>query len=136
MKNLIKRILREQLENEEDFSPVIPKFNYAKKYKDIYNYLDNKGLEKRKPKYYDGFVFTYPNEEYPNEDYGILGWRNDGTLFIYYGLINEIFYEFKMNNSDSESIIGKWVSDRFQLEVRKTNYSFTTDGYGLAIDSN
>ena len=125
MKNLIKRILREQLENEEDFSPVIPIFNYAKKYKDIYNYLDNKGLEKRKPMHYEGIIFAYPNEEY-----GILGWENDGTLNIYFDLINEISSKFNMNKSDSKSIIGKWVSDRYQLKVRDT-FKFGYDaGFG------
>ena len=129
MKKLIRKILREQ--EEEDFSPVIPIFNYAKKYKNIYNYLDNLGLVKRKPKNYQGIVFAYPDEEY-----GILGWRNDGTLFIYYALINEIFYEFKMNNSDSISIIGKWVSDRYQLEVKDTKFSDFLADLELAIDTN
>ena len=129
MKNLIRKILREQ--EEEDFSPVIPKFNYAKKYKDVYNYLDNIGLVKGKPMHYKGIIFAYPNAQN-----GILGWRNDGMLYINYGIINEISYKFNMDESQTQSIIGKWVSDRFQLEVRKTNYSFTTDGYGLAIDPN
>ena len=133
MKKLIRKRLREQLENEEDFSPVIPKFNYEKKYKNIYNYLDLtlKGLVKGKPMHYEGIVFVYPNE-----NYGILGWRNDGTLFIYYALINEIFYEFKMNNSDSISIIGKWVSDRYQLEVKDTKFSDFLADLELAIDTN
>ena len=129
MKELIRKILREQ--EEEDFSPIIPKFNYEKKYKDIYNYLDNLGLEKRKPMHYEGIIFAYPNEEY-----GILGWENDGTLYIYHVTIDRISFKFNMNNSDSESIIGKWVSDRFQLEVKDT---FRKDSYmfkWLAIDSN
>ena len=124
MKKLIRKILREQLENEEDFSPIIPIFNYAKKYKDIYNYLDNKGLEKRKPTYYDGFVFTYPNE-----NYRILGWTNDGTLYIDFDLINEISSKFNMNKSDSKSIIGRWVSDRYQLEVKDTFYKDFVPAY-------
>ena len=124
MKKLIRKILREQLENEEDFSPVIPIFNYAKKYKDVYNYLDNLGLVKRKPAHYKGIVFTYPNE-----NYGILGWTNDGTLFIIYEIINEISSKFNMNKSDSKSIIGKWVSDRFQLEVKDTFYEDFVPAY-------
>ena len=130
MKKLIRKILREQLENEEDFSPVIPIFNYAKKYKDVYNYLDDKGLVKRKPAHYKGIVFAYPNDQY-----GTLGWENDGTLYIDFDLINEISSKFNMNNSDSESIIGKWVSDRFQLEVKNTYVDLPTPDGGFAIDT-
>ena len=128
MKKLIRKILREQLENEEDFSPVIPIFNYEKKYKDIYNYLDLtlKGLVKGKPfDNTEGIVFAYPNDQY-----GTLGWENDGTLWIHYKLIDEISDKFNMNKSDSKSIIGRWVSDRFQLEVRDT-FKFGYDaGFG------
>ena len=85
----------------------------------VFKYLDLKGLEKRKPKYFKGVVFAYPNY-----GYGILGWKNNGTLYIYYELINEISSTFGMVNSDSESIIGRWVRDRYKLEVRKTRIAF------------
>jgi hypothetical protein len=83
----------------------------------VFKYLDMnlKGLEKRKSKYYEGIVFAYPDEKY-----GVLGYENNGTLYIYYGLINEISEIFGLDESDSESIIGRWVSDRLQLEVTNT----------------
>jgi len=84
----------------------------------IFKYLDNnlKGLEKRKPKYYEGIVFAYPDEEY-----GILGWKKGGTLYVHYVIIDEIFSVFKLEESDIESLIGRWVSDRLQLEVKNTS---------------
>ena len=83
----------------------------------VFKYLDLnlKGLEKIKPKNYKGIVFAYPDEEY-----GILGLTKNGTLYIYYKLINEISSTFGMDKSDSKSIIGRWVSNRYQLEVINT----------------
>ena len=83
----------------------------------IFKYLDLnlKGLEKRKPKFYDGFVFAYPDEEF-----GILGYENNGNLYVYYGLIEEISNGFGLEYSDSKSLISRWVSDRLQLEVINT----------------
>ena len=83
----------------------------------VFKYLDLnlKGLEKRKAKYFEGIVFGYPNEEF-----GLFGLDNNGTLFIYHGrfeLIDKICSFFGLNHSDSKSIIGRWFSDRFQLEV-------------------
>ena len=49
----------------------------------VFKYLDIKGLEIREPKYLEGVVFAYPDKEY-----GTLGWKNNGTLYIYYELIN------------------------------------------------
>jgi hypothetical protein len=87
----------------------------------IFKYLDNtlKGLERKNAKYYDGFVFTFPDKEY-----GILGYENDGTLYVYYELIGEISNGFGLNQSDSKSLIGRWVIDRFQLEVKNTSKGF------------
>ena len=87
----------------------------------VFKYLDLnlKGLEKRKPKYYKGIVFAYPDEKY-----GILGYENDGFLFIYFELINKISETFGLNESDSKSIIGRWVSNRYKLEVRNTLSKF------------
>ena len=87
----------------------------------IYKYLDlnSKGLNKRKPRYFEGIVLAHPNEEY-----GTLGWKNNGTLNIYYGLVDDISSNFGLDEYGSESIIGKWFSDRYQLEVTKTKESF------------
>ena len=81
----------------------------------VFKYLDLKRLEKRKPSFYEGMAFAYPDEKY-----GILGWKNDGTLYIYNKLIHEIKSTFGMDESDSKSIIIRWVSNRYQLEVRNT----------------
>ena len=83
----------------------------------VFKYLDLnlKRLEKRKPNFYEGVVFGYPNEEY-----GIIGWENKGNLFICINLIDEISKTFGLYESDSKSIIGRWVSDRYQLEVKNT----------------
>jgi len=79
----------------------------------VFKYLDTtlKGLEKRKAEYFEGIVFAYPNEEF-----GILGLENDGNLYIYYELIDKISSGFGLNKSDCQTMIGRWVSDRFQLE--------------------
>ena len=99
----------------------------------VFKYLDLnlKGLEKRKPKYFKGVVFAYPNY-----GYGILGWKNNGTLYIYYDLINQISSTFGLYKSESQSIIGRWVSDRYQLEVKKTHKILYNDAKWLAIDIN
>ena len=99
----------------------------------VFKYLDLnlKGLEKRNPKHYKGIIFAYPDEEY-----GILGWKNDCSLYIYYKLIDEISSGFGLDDSDSESIIGRWVSDRYQLEVINTPTSIPSYFFLLAIDTN
>jgi hypothetical protein len=81
----------------------------------IFNYLDTmlSGLEQKKGKNYD-VVFGFPNEKY-----GILGWKNSGTLVIYYKIADEISYYFGMESSDIEKIIGEWVEDRCNLKVIK-----------------
>ena len=97
----------------------------------IFKYLDNtlKNLEKRKPKYYEGIIFAYSNEEH-----GILGYENDGTLHIYYKLINEISEVFGLKESDSKYVIGRWASDRLQLEVKNTTKNNSRYYSMLAID--
>ena len=94
----------------------------------VFKYLDLnlKGLETRKAKYFEGIVFAYPNEEY-----GILGYENNGTLYIDYGIIEKISLTFGLNESDSKSIIGRWVSDRLQLEVTNTDNEFL--GHSLKV---
>ena len=101
----------------------------------VFKYLDLtlKGLEKRKAKYYDGIIFAYPD---PDEEYGLLGWKNDGTLYVYYKIVGEISSVFKLEVSDIESLIGRWVSDRYQLEVKNTNTVINNLFTWLAIDTN
>ena len=100
----------------------------------VFKYLDLnlKGLEKRKPKHYKGIVLAYPNK-----DYGILVYENNGSLYIYHGLIDEISSSFGMDRNDSKSIIGRWASDRYQLEVINTVYGGkVVADIKLAIDTN
>ena len=87
----------------------------------VFKYLDLnlKRLEKRKPKYFKGYVFVYHDKEY-----GILGYENNCTLYIYYRLIDDISSYFGLDKSDSESIIGRWASDRYQLEVNNTKIAY------------
>ena len=84
----------------------------------VFKYLDinlKKGLEKRKSKHHKGYVFAYPDKKF-----GILGYENNGTLYVYNGLIEEISSVFGLKESDSKSVIGRWASDRLQLEVKNT----------------
>ena len=83
----------------------------------VFKYLDLnlKGLEKRNAKSYKGIVYGFPDEEY-----GILGYENNGTFHIYYKLIDEISEVFGLEKSDSKSIITRWASNRFKLDVKNT----------------
>jgi hypothetical protein len=89
----------------------------------VFRYLDLKleGLVKKTPNRYDGIIFAYPDEQY-----GMLGWKNDGTLYIYYELTEEISSTFGLDESDSELLIGRWVEDRLQLNVITPIFPYTT----------
>ena len=99
----------------------------------VFKYLDLnlKDLEKRKPEYYDGFVLRHPDQRY-----GILGYQNNGTLYIYFELINKISSYFGLEKPDIGSIIGRWVSNRLQLEVMNTRIGFTKSLNFFVIDYN
>ena len=88
----------------------------------IFNYLNTKlsGLEQKKGEYYD-VVFGFPNEEY-----GVLGWKKSGTLGVSHQLVDEISYYFGMENSDIEKIIGEWFEDRYNLKVINTSQDLGT----------
>jgi len=133
MKKLIRKILREQ--EEEEF--VFPKYDLNRK---IFNHLDRKfkGLVKKKSAYYDGFILSYPDKKY-----GVLGWESNGTLwesngtlYIPYELIDEIATEFDMYDDDVESLIKKWVIDRFQLEVNEVKLLSSKSHIRLVTDYN
>ncbi len=83
----------------------------------VFKYLDMnlRNLEKRKAAYYDGITFAYPDKEH-----GILGYENDGTLYIYDVLIDEISNGFGLKESDTKSVITRWVVDKLQLDVKDT----------------
>jgi hypothetical protein len=112
MRKLIRKILKEQ----EDF--IFPKYENSDE--QIFKYLDRKfnGLVKKNAEYYDGIIFTYPDEEY-----GILGWQDNkyyqliNTLWVDYKILNQISSFFEISDTDSKNILGKWVVDRLQLKV-------------------
>ena len=97
----------------------------------VFKYLDNtlKHLEKRKAKFYDGFVLTYPHEKH-----GILGYENGVTLFINNELINQIYSVFGLEKSDIKPLIIRWVIDRLQLKVRNTRCLYISNHPNLEID--
>ena len=99
----------------------------------IFKYLDLnlKGLDKKKPVSYEGIVYGFPNDKH-----GVLGYKNDGTLYIDYKLINKISSFFGLKVSDSKSLISRWVSDRLQLDIMNTFGSSFRIGISLAIDYN
>ena len=79
----------------------------------IFKYLDVKfkDLEQVKGVYYD-IVFRFPDEEY-----GILGWKRPGDLYIYYKLIDNIFSFIPIEKTEIQMIIGRYVESRYNLEV-------------------
>ena len=83
----------------------------------IFKYLDKRfeKLEKVKGESFN-IVFKYPGEEY-----GILGWEKSGSLWIYHKLIDNIFSFIPIEKSEIQKIIGRYVKDRYNLEVRNTN---------------
>ena len=86
----------------------------------IFKYLDVKygALEQKRGRYCD-IVFSFPGEEY-----GVLGWEKSGVLYIFYELRDEISNYFGLEKVDSLSVIGKWVEDRYNLEVILINNTF------------
>ena len=83
----------------------------------IFQYLDTKlnGIEKIRGKHVD-IVFGFPNEEY-----GILGWEKPGNLYVGHEIVNEIKTLFGMKRSDTLDVFGRYVEDRYNLEVINTN---------------
>ena len=73
------------------------------------------GIEKYKGKYFDGIVFKKPDEKY-----GVLAYEKDGTLLIYYKIINKISSFFSLDDRNTLSLIGRWAEDRLQIEVSNT----------------
>lgn len=97
----------------------------------ISKYLDIKlnGVEKRKGRYVD-IVFTFPNE-----NYGVLGFEQPGDLYVYYKIIDEIISLFGMEESDALDVIGRYIEDRYNLEVINTPVKMRQPSVGLKIDT-
>jgi len=97
----------------------------------IFKYLDAKldGIETRKGEYVD-IIFVFPDEEY-----GMLGWKKSGDLYVFYKLRDEISDYFGLEKDDSLRVIGKWVEDRHNLKVINTNVLTYNYRYVLKIDT-
>lgn len=82
----------------------------------IFKYLDMKlnGIEKRNGTYTD-IIFVFPNKEY-----GLLGWKKSGDLYVLYELRDEIKNIFGLESPDALDVIGRYVEDRYNLKVRHT----------------
>jgi len=82
----------------------------------VFRYLDMEygNLEKVEGKNVD-IVFKKLNLD---SKYGVMGWKKSGILFIFYKLIKEISNAFSIEKIDSEKVIGRWVEDRYQIEVK------------------
>ncbi len=48
--------------------------------------------------------------------------KDDGWCYIRYKLVEEISIFFSMQESDSESLIGRWVENTLQMKVTNTRY--------------
>lgn len=83
----------------------------------IFKYLDMKlnGIEKIRGIHVD-IVFGFPNEEY-----GILGWKKPGNLYVGHEIVNEIKTLFGMKRSDTLDVFERYVEDRYNLEVINTD---------------
>jgi hypothetical protein len=83
----------------------------------IFDYLDSKleNLEKNKGLYYK-YVFSFPGE-----NYGIMGWDKRGVLGIRYTLVDDIFSYFPIEKTEIERIIGRYIEDRYNLKVKRTD---------------
>ncbi len=95
----------------------------------ISKYLDINlnGLVKIKAHHYHGIIIGYPNQSL-----GFFGWKSDNNvLFIFAGVLDEIASNFGLDMStyNIESAVGKWVSNKFQLEVDKIQVRYTMEPF-------
>jgi hypothetical protein len=84
----------------------------------VFKYLDMQygDLEIVKANYYN-IILKRINSD---SKYGIMGYdEKPKTLYIHYKLIREISEMFFIEYSDSENVIGRWVENRFQIQVNK-----------------
>jgi len=79
----------------------------------IFKYLDEKlngiKLKKGKSVY---IVFAFPDKEY-----GVIGWDSPSQLITSFGLVNEMELMFSMDKSDVLDAIGRYVENKYNLEV-------------------
>ena len=88
----------------------------------IFKYLDNQDFIQIKK----GDKIYFVNSE--SDKYGQIRYdKYDGWCGIYYELIDEISAFFSMEESDSESVIGRWVENTLQMKVTSTLHRFVAD---------
>jgi hypothetical protein len=97
----------------------------------IFKFLDVKldGIEQRKGNYFN-VIFTFPDEPY-----GIMGWKKSGDLAIFHKLRDEISDYFGLEKDDSLRVIGMWVEDRYNLKVMNTQTPLFPIHFKLKIDT-
>ena len=97
----------------------------------IFKYLDMKlnGIEERNGENVD-IVFSFPNE-----NFGILGWKKSGYLYVSQELSDEIKDMFGLESSDVLNLIARYVEDRHNLEVIHTPWVTYSTEIVLEIDT-
>jgi hypothetical protein len=87
----------------------------------IFKYLDEKfkDLEQLKGRFYPK-IFKLPNEEF-----GIMG-KEGKRLLVNYKLTNKILSFIPIKKTEILKIIGRYVEDRYNLEVKKVTESHDT----------
>jgi hypothetical protein len=83
----------------------------------IFMYLDNQDfiqIEKNDKVYF----VNSEGDEYAQIRFN----KKDGWYYIYYKLVKEISAFFSIQDSDSESVIGRWVENTLQMKVTNTDY--------------
>ena len=97
----------------------------------IFKYLDIKlnKIEKMKGVNTD-IVFAFPDEEY-----GLLGLKKSGDLYVSNIISNEIQNLFGLEKLDTLDVIGRYVGDRYNLEVKHTYHSLHQTTKTLKIDT-
>ena len=81
----------------------------------IFKYLDNQDFIQIEN---DDRIFFVNSE---GDEYTQIGYnKNNGWCYIYYKLVEEIYAFFSMQESDSESVIGRWVENTLQMKVTNT----------------
>ena len=89
----------------------------------VFKYLDNQDFIKIEKK--NGIYFV--NSE--GDEYAQIRFdKEDGWCGIYYKLVDEISSFFSLQESDSESVINRWVENTLQMKVTYTSWiEFATD---------
>jgi hypothetical protein len=82
----------------------------------IFNYLDWKfnEIEKINGRFTD-FIFVLPDEEY-----AVMGWKKSGDLYVYNKIRKDIQNLFGLESSDALDVIGRYIENRYNLEVKNT----------------